>query len=93
MIGEFMSESSSKLFSKLTEILSETAGAASGVKKEIEIIVKSQVEKILNDFEVVQRDEFEVIKEMLIKEKEKNEDLEKKLIELEKKIRKSKSTK
>ncbi len=88
-----MSESSSKLFSKLTEILSETAGAASGVKKEIEIIVKSQVEKILNDFEVVQRDEFEVIKEMLIKEKEKNEDLEKKLIELEKKIRKSKSTK
>ena len=33
-----MSQSNSNLFSKLTEILSETAGAASGVKKEIEII-------------------------------------------------------
>ena len=45
-----MSESSSKLFSKLTDMLSETAGAASGVKKDIEVIVRSQVEKILNDF-------------------------------------------
>ena len=34
-----MSQSNSNLFSKLTEILSETAGAASGVKKEIEIII------------------------------------------------------
>ncbi len=88
-----MSESSSKLFSKLADILSETAGAASGVKKEIEVIVRSQVEKILNDFEVIQRDEFEVIKEMLINEREKNMALEKKLNELEKKFKKTKPTK
>ena len=88
-----MSQSSSNLFSKLTEILSETAGAASGVKKEIEIIVRSQVEKLLNDFEVVQRDEFDLIKEMLIKEKEKSTLLEKKLNEIEKKLKKRNSTK
>ncbi len=88
-----MSQSSSNLFSKLTEILSETAGAASGVKKEIEIIVKSQVEKLLNDFEVVQRDEFDLIKEMLIKEREKSTLLEKKLNEIEKKLKKRNSTK
>ena len=93
MNGEFMSESSSKLFSKLTDMLSETAGAASGVKKEIEVIVRSQVEKILNDFEVIQRDEFEVIKEMLINEKEKNMALEKKINELENKFKKTKPTK
>ena len=88
-----MSQSSSNLFSKLTEILSETAGAASGVKKEIEIIVRSQVEKLLNYFEVVQRDEFYLIKEMLIKEKEKSTLLEKKLNEIEKKLKKRNSTK
>ena len=74
-------------------MLSETAGAASGVKKEIEVIVRSQVEKILNDFEVIQRDEFEVIKEMLINEKEKNMALEKKLNELENKFKTTKPTK
>ena len=88
-----MSQSNSNLFSKLTEILSETAGAASGVKKEIEIIVKSQVEKLLNDFEVVQRDEFDLIKEIPIKEREKIALLEKKLNEIEKKLKKRNSTK
>ena len=85
-----MSDSSSKLLSKLTEILSETAGAASGIKKEIEVIVKTQVEKILNDFEVVQRDEFDLLKEMLIKESERATALEKRLDQLEKKSKKSK---
>ena len=68
--------------------LSNTAGAASGVKKEIDVIVKSQVEKLLNDFEVVQRDEFDAMKEMLIKEREKNDKLEEKINSLEKLIKK-----
>ena len=57
-----MKDNSSKIFNKLAEVMSETAGLANGVKKEVEIIAKSQVERILNDFEVVQRDEFYVMK-------------------------------
>jgi BMFP domain-containing protein YqiC len=47
----------------------------------------------LNDFDVVQRDEFDLIKEMLIKEREKSALLEKKLNEIEKKLKKRNSTK
>jgi BMFP domain-containing protein YqiC len=78
----------SKFFNNIAELISNTAGAASGVKKEIDVIVKSQVEKLLNDFEVVQRDEFDAMKEMLIKEREKNDKLEEKINSLEKLIKK-----
>ncbi|MGI9312768.1 MAG: accessory factor UbiK family protein [Alphaproteobacteria bacterium] len=80
----------SKFFNNIAELLSNTAGAATGVKKEIDVIVKSQVEKLLNDFEVVQRDEFDAMKEMLIKEREKNDELEEKINSLEKLIKKPK---
>jgi|TARA_B100001093_G_scaffold224164_1_gene214770 BMFP domain-containing protein YqiC len=80
----------SKFFNNIAELLSNTAGAANGVKKEIDVIVKSQVEKLLNDFEVVQRDEFDAMKEMLIKEREKNDELEEKINSLEKLIKKPK---
>jgi len=85
-----MVDPSSKFFNNIAELLSNTAGAANGVKKEIDVIVKSQVEKLLNDFEVVQRDEFDAMKEMLIKEREKNDELEEKINSLEKLIKKPK---
>ena len=80
----------SKFFNNIEELLSNTAGAASGVKKEIDVIVKSQVEKLLNGLEVVERDEIDAMKEMLIKEREKNDELEEKINSLEKLVKKPK---
>lgn len=88
-----MKDNSSKIFNKLSEVMSETAGLANGVKKEVEIIAKSQVERILNDFEVVQRDEFDVMKEMLVNSSDTINKLEKKIKSLENQIKKLKTTK
>jgi len=88
-----MKDNSSKIFNKLAEVMSETAGLANGVKKEVEIIAKSQVERILNDFEVVQRDEFDVMKEMLVNSSDTINKLEKKIKSLENQIKKIKTTK
>jgi BMFP domain-containing protein YqiC len=88
-----MKDNSSKIFNKLAEVMSETAGLANGVKKELEIIAKSQVERILNDFEVVQRDEFDVMKEMLVNSSDTINKLEKKIKSLENQIKKLKTTK
>ncbi|MEK9795005.1 MAG: accessory factor UbiK family protein [Hyphomicrobiales bacterium] len=88
-----MKDNSSKIFNKLAEVMSETAGLANGVKKEVEIIAKSQVERILNDFEVVQRDEFDVMKEMLVNSSDTINKLEKKIKSLENQIKKLKTTK
>tara|TARA_E500000075_G_C6989919_1_gene322342 strand:+ start:82 stop:348 length:267 start_codon:yes stop_codon:yes gene_type:complete len=88
-----MKDNSSKIFNKLAEVMSETAGLANNVKKEVEIIAKSQVERILNDFEVVQRDEFDVMKEMLVNSSDTINKLEKKVKSLENQIKKIKTTK
>ena len=88
-----MKDNSSKIFNKLAEVMSETAGLANGVKKEVEIIAKSQVERILNDFEVVQRDEFDVMKEMLVNSSDTINKLEKKIKSLENQIKKTKNYK
>ena len=88
-----MKDNNSKIFNKLAEVMSETAGLANGVKKEVEIIAKSQVERILNDFEVVQRDEFDVMKEMLVNSSDTINKLEKKIKSLENQIKKLKTTK
>ncbi len=88
-----MKDNSSKIFNKLAEVMSETAGLANGVKKEVEIIAKSQVERILNDFEVVQRDEFDVMKEMIVNSSDTINKLEKKIKSLENQIKKLKTTK
>ncbi|MBL6770379.1 MAG: accessory factor UbiK family protein [Rhizobiales bacterium] len=88
-----MKDNSSKIFNKLAEVMSETAGLANSVKKEVEIIAKSQVERILNDFEVVQRDEFDVMKEMLVNSSDTINKLEKKIKSLENQIKKLKTTK
>ncbi len=88
-----MKDNGSKILNKLAEVMSETAGLANGVKKEVEIIVKSQVERILNDFEVVQRDEFDVMKEMLVNSSDTINKLEKKIKSLENQIKKLKTTK
>lgn len=88
-----MKDNSSKIFNKLAEVMSETAGLANGVKKEVEIIAKSQVERILNDFEVVQRDEFDVMKEMLVNSSDTINKLEKKIKSLENQIKKLKTIK
>ena len=88
-----MKDNSSKIFNKLAEVMSETAGLANSVKKEVEIIAKSQVERILTDFEVVQRDEFDVMKEMIVNSSDTINKLEKKFKSLENQIKKLKYTK
>jgi BMFP domain-containing protein YqiC len=50
-------------------------GAAQGVRREVETIVKSQAERMLRDMDVVSREEFEAVKAMAVKAREENEAL------------------
>ena len=54
-----------KILSELSKIAVDAMGTISGLKKEIEIIVKLRVEKIINKMQLVRRDEFELLKKMV----------------------------
>ena len=42
----------------------DAAGAAQGVKREVDTVVRNQAEKILRDLDIVKREEFEAVKDM-----------------------------
>jgi BMFP domain-containing protein YqiC len=78
-----MNTTSTKFFDELAKLMSNASGAAQGVRKEIDSLVQSQVERILNNLNVVKREEFDVVREMAEKARAENESLSRRLAELE----------
>jgi BMFP domain-containing protein YqiC len=78
-----MSASPNRLFDDLARLMTDAAGAAQGVKREVEGLAKSQMERILRDMDLVTREEFEAVREMAILAREENEMLKARLDALE----------
>jgi BMFP domain-containing protein YqiC len=78
-----MTQTTGRFFDELGKLITDAAGAADGVRKEIEGIVRAQAERVLRDLDVVQREEFEAVKAMAQKAREENDELKKRIVELE----------
>jgi hypothetical protein len=78
-----MTTASARLFDELAKLATNAAGAAQGVRREIDTLVKAQVERVLGDLDVVQREEFEAVRDMAAKAREENEALKAKIAALE----------
>ena len=72
----------------LSNIASGIFNSLEGIKHQSKQIIKSKIEHNLKNLDLVTRDEFEEIKSMIIKAREKNSILEEKIKTLEKKIKK-----
>ncbi len=80
-----MTQTSNRFFDEIARLMNDAAGAASGVKREVETVVRSQAERILRDLDLVKREEFEAVKDMARLAREENEALKARLDALEKK--------
>ena len=56
-----------KILSDLSKIAVDAMSTFSGLKKEVETIVSLRVNKVINKMNLVNRDEFEVLKKMVLK--------------------------
>jgi BMFP domain-containing protein YqiC len=81
-----MTATSSKFFDELAKLMTSATGAAQGVRKEVDGLVQGQVERVLNNMNMVKREEFDVVRDMAEKARQENERLEKRLAELESKL-------
>ena len=88
-----MTQTTGRFFDELGKLITDAAGAADGVRKEIEGIVRSQAERVLNGLDVVQREDFEAVKAMAQKAREENERLSERIATLEAALAKSLSNK
>jgi BMFP domain-containing protein YqiC len=55
----------SKIFDDLGKLMNEAAGVADGVRREVETVVKSQMERLINDMDLVKREDYDVLREMV----------------------------
>jgi BMFP domain-containing protein YqiC len=81
-----MNTTSSRFFDELAKLMTSATGAAQGVRKEVDTLVQTQVERVLNNLNVVKREEFDVVRDMAEKARTENERLEKRITELEVKL-------
>ena len=70
-----MTQTNNRFLDELAKLMTDAAGAAQGMQREFETMMKAQGEKILRDMDVVQREEFEAVKEMAAKAREENDRL------------------
>ncbi|MCH9765289.1 MAG: accessory factor UbiK family protein [Alphaproteobacteria bacterium] len=82
-----MTQSTNRLFDELAKLMTDAAGAAQGLKKEVDTVVRSQAERILGDMNIVSREEFEAVKAMAEKARAENEALATRVAELESKVK------
>ena len=78
-----MTQTSNRFLDELSKLLTDTAGAAQGMRRDFETLVKSQGERILRDMDVVRREEFEAVREMATKAREENDRLSERIAALE----------
>jgi hypothetical protein len=81
-----MTQTSNRFFDEIGRLMNDAAGAAQGVKREVDTVVRNQAEKILRDLDVVKREEFEVVKDMARLAREENEALKARIAALEAKL-------
>jgi BMFP domain-containing protein YqiC len=81
-----MSTGPNRILDEFAKLLTDAAGAAQGVRREVETAFKAQAEKVLNSMEVVQREEFEAAREMAVKARAENKALTARIAALEAKI-------
>jgi BMFP domain-containing protein YqiC len=78
-----MTQTSNRFFDEMSRLMNDAAGVAQGVRREAETLFRAQAERILRDLDVVQRDEFEAVKEMARLAREENEALKARIEALE----------
>jgi BMFP domain-containing protein YqiC len=75
-----------RILDDFAKLMTDAAGAAQGVRREIETAFNAQAERWLNSMDVVKREEFEAVREMAVKAREENEALKARIVALEAKL-------
>ena len=76
-------QSQNRFFDDIARVAAGALGTLSGVKSEVETRLREQLERVLAGMDLVSRDEFEAVKAMAAKARSEQEDLAKRVVELE----------
>ena len=72
-----------RLLDEFARVMTDAAGTAQGMRREVETLFRTQGERFFNQLDLVQREEFEAVREMAMKARMENEALKKRVADLE----------
>lgn len=81
-----MTQTSNRLLDEVAKLMTDAAGAAQGLRREAEGVMRAQAERILQSMDVVKREEFEAAKAMAEKARLENERLASLIADLEARV-------
>ncbi|QBK31563.1 accessory factor UbiK family protein [Roseitalea porphyridii] len=83
-----MTTGPNRIFDDFARLMTDAAGAAQGMRREMETMFQAQAEKFLASMDLVQREEFEAMKEAALKANATAEALSARVNDLEARIAK-----
>ncbi len=78
-----MTDGPNRILDEFARLMTDAAGAAQGVRREMETAFRAQAERLLNSMDIVQREEFEAMRDMAVKARAENAALAARLDALE----------
>ncbi len=81
-----MTTGPNRILDEFAKLMTDAAGAAQGVRREVETAFRSQAEKWLNSLDIPQREEFEAAKELAARARAENASLLKRIDALEARV-------
>ncbi|MBO9099033.1 MULTISPECIES: accessory factor UbiK family protein [Rhizobium] len=81
-----MTTGPNRIMDEFAKLMTDAAGAAQGVRREIETAFNAQAERWLNSMDIVKREEFEAVREMAVKARDENDALKARIEALEAKL-------
>jgi BMFP domain-containing protein YqiC len=78
-----MTQTTNRFLDEFAKLMTDAAGAAQGMRREFETLMRAQGERVLRGMDLVQREEFEAVKEMAARAREENERLAQRVAALE----------
>lgn len=81
-----MPHTRSRILDDMAKLMTDAAGAAQGVRRDMETMIRSQAERFMRDLDIPTREELEAVKEMARLAREENERLSLRIAELERRL-------
>jgi BMFP domain-containing protein YqiC len=76
-------QSQNRILDEIAKLVTSAAGAAKGVRDEIETLIRTQAERMINQMDLVTREEFDVVKAMVARARSDTSKLERRIAALE----------
>lgn len=78
-----MTQQNSRLFDDLGRLMTDAAGLADGMRREVETVARSQMERVVATMDVAREEDVDVLREMIATQRAANEALEARVAALE----------